>query len=1255
MKTPKNLTKAIHASPPVRARRGFALVVTLTLMVLLSILALGMLSLSTISLRTASNSDSNAVARANALLALKIAIGDLQAAAGPDQRITAPGGVTDPDAGQRMITGVWKSRKLGPTSSATDFSETTKDQEFVKWLVSAPDKTTLEKTSYAISPLVPGVDAVELVSEKKPHTSSPPDANDPVVEPVVAAKVTVKNSTAAGAPASGKYAYAVLDEGIKARVNSGVKAPRTDLASRSIALGGGQRPAVVVIDGAGQLAESEVDLSLAEGRALLAKMVSIPSAEFAYGRSGGVLENKFHDLTTSSSGVLADVANGGLKKDLNLLAEAKTKGTLPADYQDKGIYELAFGAGIASDPRWSRALGWAGVFNSPSLSKKSVGGVSVPTISASSPPGWVAGTGRLSGGSGTNPATAQLSNTEPPGRVLLPAVAKIQMSFSLAARDVYKYASNLSEPPKAADGSNPGMHGPWDSKFQEDLTDSKKKFDSPYDYLLHMVYSPIITLHNPYNVPITFEKLRVDFVDLPFAFQVFKNGLAQTKYPVPFSLMYGSSTAGGKSKRFGLTLTDTMLPGEVKIYSPKIDPSRTWEHERRAGDDKVFWDWGNANLEDGRTGGTNTDTSRAVGIPGWNGAKVGYDLDFLCPGGAQAYEREKVGTKEIDRWDGIPLKKDDEIYVLSTPLPDTVLPEKRFSVEMTVNFEDKKLTRSSVLVFEYEDKDDIADVLLKDHPQASGNTIRWPKGTDTFTTMQLFDHSETSLANIKNTRPFALFSAYAKSTAGGKSTPVEDGLWAAKPFAFQNHTSVAISQNIKKGHPSHYSHELAISRFPDQGIGIQGGSNRGRFLSGQSHDRGRHFGTLYEIPLAPLQSLSGLNSAQLAASTKLPHFSAPVGNSYAHPLITASEVTEDGSAEYKYADHSFLLNAALYDSYYNSGMQTTASAATGGSARSAETVIDEFLGFDSLALPDSRLKPYFPDGETKAIASGKLKGADGYLEAAAHQLVEGAFNVNSLSVDAWKAVLASMSGKDAMALVNPTTESAASTLTESNLDTNSDPKGARFSRFRIPNGQPNRTDSNGFWRGSIDLTEAQLSALAGEIVNQIRARGPFLSMAEFINRQIGPADAKTQAGALQAAIDTSEMNKGVSVGAAAGIEITDGETDGLGFKNPDALLGDSAQGAPGYLMQADVLAILGNAATVRSDTFRIRAYGEALDNNGKVTARAWCEAIVQRTPEYVDSQDSAGTRPENLVGAANRIFGRRFALVSMRWLSPGEI
>ena len=87
--------------------------------------------------------------------------------------------------------------------------------------------------------------------------------------------------------------------------------------------------------------------------------------------------------------------------------------------------------------------------------------------------------------------------------------------------------------------------------------------------------------------------------------------------------------------------------------------------------------------------------------------------------------------------------------------------------------------------------------------------------------------------------------------------------------------------------------------------------------------------------------------------------------------------------------------------------------------------------------------------------------------------------------------------------------------------------------------------------------------------------------------------------------------------------------------------------------------VLEPGAPVRGDTFVIRTYGEAVDKNGRVEARAYAEAVVQRVPEYLDPVDRPSTNVWDAAGSGksetNKRFGRRFTIVSFRWLSPQEI
>jgi hypothetical protein len=96
-------------------------------------------------------------------------------------------------------------------------------------------------------------------------------------------------------------------------------------------------------------------------------------------------------------------------------------------------------------------------------------------------------------------------------------------------------------------------------------------------------------------------------------------------------------------------------------------------------------------------------------------------------------------------------------------------------------------------------------------------------------------------------------------------------------------------------------------------------------------------------------------------------------------------------------------------------------------------------------------------------------------------------------------------------------------------------------------------------------------------------------------------------------------------------------------------------------MQQDLVQAFSPVMTPRSDTFVVRTYGEVKNPvKGNVEARAWGEAVVQRLPDFVDQTDPGlatlgdATPPASL-NSTNKDFGRRFKVVSFRWLDENEI
>ncbi len=1201
-----------HRAAGGRGGAGFALVFVLTTMSLIFLLVLGLLAVTAGATRAATSARQLAVARSNAAMALALALGDLQRTAGPDRAATARADIINDKATQRYLTGVWRSWKIEPSRppNANDYEKSAKAGRFLGWLVSYPGRVATRDQDFAASGAMPGDRRVTLVGSGTLGPQAGPDGQ------VEAARMDVPAGPTGGAP--GSVAWAVLDEGVKARIDNGYEDKDDSPGMRTASLGSGRQAGLWHLAGLDKVDPAAFDLTTAGGGAGVRKWANLATAGLGLRDLGGEPARAMinHDLTVDSVGLMVDVVDGELRKDLSLLSQLAT---LPARYAGAGVYATTLGfSGVPSDPKWDQIHGYERLYRDVTRAGD------VPLLASRWPTGWQAA---------TTASGLRTPLREPPrGVVVLPVVAKVQMLFSLIARDLYDYpAFGANGTPGIIPETAPAIHEPQADHFR----------NTPYDWDLHLLYTPIVTLYNPYNVAIEFHSMRVEFSHVPFSMQIFRNGIPQSTGLVPLESMYGDNRDAKLDKVFGLNIksksggrpgsaTVRLLPGEVKLFSPYIDPNRTYRQDLS---NRTFWD-----IYVG-TGITNAIDA----IPGWRGDGIGYDLDNVA--GALAVD----GDKANGHWTAcMGLARYDQLHVLFAPLGASTS-KNQFTIQVFAAPKPAAAPVSvGILQVDYESPTGLQDVLL-----GKGTTIRYPE-TGTVSALQLLDHASTPIKNITRARPFALFSAYAKTTHGGLDTSVDDGRWATQPWSFTDAVAPVCVQKAVTEHPSHHSHDLDLTYVNGSSsnfINIDD-NDRGLFIRGHTSLYGLKLGTHSEIPLAPVQTLPGLNGANLAGSGYLPRFDYPVGNSFAHPLLGTGEVRRTGLAGYPLADHSFLLNLALFDHYYHSGL-----ADQSGAFLRNKTTSNIAEGFFTRGerLPDQRLAPLLPGAVAPAQAAALVGQADGYLRAAALQGARGAFNVNSTSVAAWKAVLASIQSN--RALCNFVGESSQ----QENL-ADLPPAGkndSRFSRFRLPNGANSgdlSSDPNyAYWQAPRDLTPAQLDELAAAIVRQVKLRGPFLSMGEFVNRQLGKAaDPKTLRGALQAAIDEAGLNHNPET-AAAGFQITEAMVAGYKYATPEAGTGPSAQGAPGFLTQADLLAALGNGVASRSDTFRVRAYGDVRDGGGRVVSRATCEAVVQRMPDYLDPADEAHVPSGALQVPANRTFGRRFLVKSFRWLDPSEV
>ena len=263
------------------------------------------------------------------------------------------------------------------------------------------------------------------------------------------------------------------------------------------------------------------------------------------------------------------------------------------------------------------------------------------------------------------------------------------------------------------------------------------------------------------------------------------------------------------------------------------------------------------------------------------------------------------------------------------------------------------------------------------------------------------------------------------------------------------------------------------------------------------------------------------------------------------------------------------------------------------------------------------------------------------------------FNVNSTSVRAWRALLGHARNQK-IPYSQPSGAIGLSGLTD-----------YAFSRSSIAGdraaGEPPQVageyaDTTEF-TGHRVFTDGMLDKLAENIVGQVRARGPFLSLSEFVNRQLSTDNNLALAGAIQTALNQLSMDSSLNPYQIIQNESVPSSADPAGpegYVFREAAVGHNTYGLPGWTRQADILRPLSPILSTRDDTFTIRAYGDARSPDGKILARAWCEATVRRTRDFIDPADSPDITAQPSV-PANQIFGRRFEVLLFRWLHANEV
>lgn len=1219
------------------------MVATLSLMILLTVIALGVMSLSFITLRSSSQANAQADAQANARLALMIAIGELQEEMGPDMRVSAESAIFDENENTEAIDGVaqshwfasynswgnWLNASYSPPESSSgsiNISETytpKRERMFRRWLLSLPaGQENIVEAPVSVTGIA-GPDWVVLVG-KGSTGIDPENASDPNQHLVTRAYLNkvVKNDVT-----TGNYAWWIGPENHKAKIDKASKPERASNSASTWELSHGDTAEVGIgrLDGFDAL---DNDPTISD------KLITTQTLGLA-NVTKDKLQDHFFDLTANSRGVLVSVRTGHLKKDLSLLFE-KPKAELPAPYR--------FNPGDVREPS-IRPM-------SPEIANKAV----LPNRHFAS---WTRmrhfyrmyrqdadAEARSFSGGGTDGSPALIWEG---GK---PYSNSNASTYSLAwdGQDTYyrfPVLTNITyilslKTERITTGSNAG------------------KFDLRY------VASPVFVYWNPYNV-----ELRV-----PDKAITARTYLAQV-HPMVGRLFLGNTFNRDTVLRFDddyarMMTNDSSVvafkPGEFRIFSPKLtslvggglldmlpgfDPqfygglfaqlgaytqSQAPKFQMRFGHETYGWLF---NMQTGNT------PASFVSFEYWNNSR-GYDGD-----------RQLIPFNHHVDW-----MNTSQLATFITP-PNTPDPWVFDGQLLPIGYFQLALKG------------------MHDHEYPSIGWERdwrcrnWIQAPPFYLGKGLYMSEDATIGNTQRIDcPYEL--RFGPLRGVGKD--VEDIIQHVGRSAI-----MGLDERVTA---------VPILELPTAPVGSLAGFSEMRINPGWVDVASLN--PQWKRGTAPRGTTATAGFSLYVDRAKAWAYQSGVtgpgiGNSFLHPMVPRTDVYRflnnsismdmnnctnlaagytpiDTKAYCDYWDHVLLLNDALWDDYFLSSLadQTRAGQSVGDS-------LDENL--QKLAnggeLANSRYMPYF-GGSDPAKIKVDLEGANGYLQVAKHLMVDGMFNVNSTSVDAWHALFAGIRERkvvfrDKDGVLKPVSIPSGKRIAISRFNTETTDQEGNDPEFGV-----NRDDGMQAWSGVRFLDDAQLRKLAEECVKQVKRRGPFLNFSEFINRRLSADDLGTM-GALQSAIDyddaspeSGSINYDFKNHPDFMLKASDLGTHA--FETPEAAVGSRFAGIPGYVIQSDLLKPIANTLSVRDDTFRIRAYGESIDTNGNVLARAWCEAIVQRIPAYAD-ESNAPEIPARTMSAegvfssienseltpTNRRFGRKFEIQSFRWLSSSEI
>ena len=1160
-------------SPLISKPRGFALVVTLSLMILLTVVAVGLLSLAAIELRKSSASESRSIAMANARMGITLALGQLQSELGDDRRISADASILTATKNPAAV-GVWSgwSPDLAAKSNTgatgrIDYKAPKSQTGFRSWLVSDPDPANTRLLDWHLSD--PSEDRAKLFTTKSSGYE------------LGANRIAVEDDTKFGS-----VAWAVTQENTKARVNIGTDdTKRISLEDRM------QTPSRPDLSLSSTLKQPTADWSRRSST-----IVDLPQAVLdpAYGATREKVALAAKDFTVDSYSLLTNSVKGGLKVDLSTgfdmsdgdfamnswdTVKNPFRDTVPREYSgQKPLYlpvtnsaqaqvYMSFHPANVNHKFQVNGVPTYDTLRAYYRTYRHLYSTSSGTAAFERPYSHIASPEKISGrpfGVKTHPALA-------------PVLDRVSFFFSIYAK---------------SDGT------------------------------LCILMTPFVTVWNPHNVDVETEGLVVyPWIDLA----VFWNWNVTPKAGGS-NLTWGSSLSRfvgegfenhGRSSRPYFYLHLTQSGNAVGSGTKSISPAIRLE----PGEVRVFClaDTARRDLEVLASPSARTWRMKPVGSASdlSSSLKGGVVLNMTKSIGNQNNFNYKLKTGDIVNSNKVEFDRNTYVYIVNMADSYHI---KNPNVELMV---DARSGTGSLPALP-------AEKNLYFYGQVHSGAA-FGKGRDALT-YPPYKFEEIN----ENPRLIGSLLSYHR-VAQSSTLPLADLMFTTNPR--QPYINQYLSGAKFQSGP-HYE-SLLQGGSSLAGLAMETTPDGKKAFYGASHSvaSGRSNLAFFEIPRSPTLSLGSFQHCDISATA----FGVPsqIGNSWASPYLEAGSISKRAtnaaggeaiSPMLGVYDTSYLANEALFDSCYLSGAAPrfgTRRSAAGSPAVWEQDQITEEQTTDQLLagfftdpasnpLRNPRMAAYRGSMSTDQLKQ-RLTGPAKCVRLAAHLMVEGGFNINSTSEEAWTAVLASLRGAKP-ASANNTAQS----------------------RFRhILTSSPTNMAENDPWSGFRTLSDDDVKLLAKNIVLEVKKRGPFLSLGEFVNRQITNTTGLNLSGAIQSAIDAGGFNKKFSYGSF----VPDPYPFPGNIPNPN-----TGTNTPGWLSQADVLHGLAPYISPRSDTFIIRSLGEAKSGNGTVLANVRLEAVVQRVPEWVDPIDNAEASIAELKSQANKTFGRKFQVISIREL-----